>query len=218
FNMLPSMTRAWRQDRQAFVALINSSLRGVAWLGMAGGLIWVVMAPVAMTSVYGSAFAPAGATLQCLAAVCVVAALSGPYPFGLISTGRQNAEAATAALGATAAAISIPFGYAEFGLRGAAMGLLVAETTVWISAWRRGRQLLGLKDHAKLLLRPALALILVSTWLWALPIYSAVARAAIGGASMITLALACDVEARRLATTRALWLWRRLNRSALEAA
>lgn len=217
FNLLPSMSRSWREDREAFVALINRSMRVVAHLAAAAGLAWVALAPLAMTSLYGSAFAPGAETLQWLAGVCVVAALSGHYRYGLIAAGRQNVEAAAAALGAVVAAVAIPFGYSRFGLRGAAIGLLMAETTVWMVAWRCGVRMLGLKGHAKLLLRPLLALIIVSTWLWSMPISSVIARAAIGSASMIALALAFDAEARRLALPRISWLWRRLNRSALEA-
>ncbi|HKC84360.1 MAG TPA: hypothetical protein VKG02_00210, partial [Blastocatellia bacterium] len=113
--------------------------------------------------------------------------------------------------------VAIPFGYSRFGLRGAAMGMLMAETAVWMIAWRCGVRMLGLKGHAKLLLRPLLALILVSTWLWSMPISSAIARAVMGAASMTALALAFDAEARRLVTPRIGWLWRRLNRNALEA-
>src|SRR5262249_26850575 len=81
-------------DRDAFTALINRSMRGLAWLAVAGGLTWVLMAPAVMTGVYGSAFAPAGAALQALACGCVVAALSGPCRCGLIAGGRHDARAA----------------------------------------------------------------------------------------------------------------------------
>src|SRR5215468_3233996 len=218
FNLLPSMSRSWREDRDDFVALINRSMRAVAHLAAAAGLAWVAVAPLAMKSFYGSAFAPGAETLQWLAGVCVVAALSGHYRYGLIAAGRQNVEAAVAAFGAVVAIIAIPFGYSMVGLRGAAMGMLAAETTVWALAWRCGVRMLGLKGHAKLLLKPALALVLVSTWLWAAPIYSAIARAAMGAASMIALTLVFDAEARRLATPSLGWLWRRLNRNALETA
>jgi PST family polysaccharide transporter len=218
FNLLPSMSRSWREDREAFVALINRSMRVVAHLAAATGLAWVAVAPLAMTSFYGSAFAPGAETLQWMAGVCVVAALSGHYRYGLIAAGRQNVEAAAAALGAVAAAVAIPFGYSMFGLRGAAMGMLAAETTVWMITWNCGVRMLGLKGHAKLLLRPLLALILVSTWLWSMPISSAISRSAMGAASMIALALVFDAEARRLATPHIGWLWRRLNRNALETA
>jgi PST family polysaccharide transporter len=217
FNLLPSMSRAWQEDQKIFAALINRSLRGVAWMGVAGGLIWVAMAPMAMSGVYGSAFAPAGATLQWFAAVCVIAWLSGHYRFGLIAAGRQNAEAAIAALGAAVAAISIPFGYVRFGLRGAALGLVAAETVVWVAAWRCGRRTLGLEDHARLLLRPLLATLLVSAALWSLPISSSVARAALGAISIFVLALAFDADARQSLAPRLGWFWRRLGRSALEA-
>ncbi len=208
FNLLPSMSRAWLKDRESFVALIHRSQLGVAWLAVAGGLIWVVIAPAVMAGVYGLAFAPAGATLQWMAGVCMVAALSGHYRFGLIATGRQNAEASASAIGMVTAAISIPFGYAEFGLRGAAMGMVAAEAAVWISAWRRGRRLLGLKGHSKLLLRPLLALILVSIWMWSMPASSMIARTIMGMASIVALALVFDPEARRLMAERLDWFRR----------
>ncbi|HKQ72889.1 MAG TPA: oligosaccharide flippase family protein [Blastocatellia bacterium] len=217
FNLLPTMSRTWREDREAFVALINRSMRVVAHLAAAAGLAWVAVAPLVMTSLYGSAFAPGAETLRWLAGVCVVAALSGHYRYGLIAAGRQNVEAVAAALGAVVAVVAIPFGYSRFGLRGAAIGLLMAETTVWMTAWRCGVRMLGLKGHAKLLLRPWVALIIISTWLWSMSNSLPIARAAIGAASMIALAAAFDAEARRLAAAHFGWLWRRLNRSAVEA-
>ncbi|MGE0126731.1 MAG: oligosaccharide flippase family protein [Blastocatellales bacterium] len=217
FNLLPSMSRAWQEDQKVFATLIKRSLRGVAWVGIVAGLIWIAMAPMTMTGVYGSAFAPAGATLQLFAVVCVIAGLSGHYRFGLIAAGRQNAEAAVAALGAAVAMISIPIGYARFGLRGAALGVLAAEMAVWIAAWLCGRRMLGLKDHARLLLRPLLAALLVSAGLWSLPVTSAIARAALGAAAIFVLALLLDAEARRLLAPRLEWFWRRLGRSVLEA-
>ncbi len=217
FNLLPSMTRAWRQDGKEFASLVNRSMRGVAWIGAAAGIVWVAMAPAVITTVYGSAFAPAGETLQWLAAVCVIAGMSGHYRFGLIAAGRQNAEAATAALGAVVALVSISIGYPRFGLRGAAIGLLAAEIAVWLSAWRCGSRMLGLKGHGRLLLRPLLGLIITSIWVWSLPISSMITRASLGLASIFALALAFDSEARSLAGRRLGWLWRWLNRSAMEA-
>jgi len=217
FNLLPSMSRSWHEDREAFVALVDRSTRVVAHLAAAAGLAWVAAAPVAMTSFYGSAFAPGAETLQWMAGVCAVAALSGHYRYGLIAAGRQNVEAAAAALGAVVAAAAIPLGYSRFGLRGAAMGLLTAETTVWMVAWLCGVRMLGLKGHAKLLLRPLLAALIASTLIWSMPSAPAIARAAMGAASMIALALTFDGAFRRLAAPRIGWLWRRLNRNALEA-
>jgi PST family polysaccharide transporter len=149
FNLLPSLARAWHRDHSDFTALVSSSMRGVIWMAAAGGLIWVVVAPGVMTGVYGAAFAPAGSILQWLAGVCVVAALSGHYRFGLIAAGRQNYEMAMSALGALVAVVAIPFGYFKVGLDGAAMGLLAAEASVWGSAWWCGRRMLGLRGHSQ---------------------------------------------------------------------
>ncbi len=217
FNLLPSLSRSWLEDREAFTALIDRSMRIVAILAFAAGLAWVAVAPMAMTVFYGSDFAPGAETLQWMAGVCVAAALSGHYRYGLIAAGRQNVEAAAAAIGAVVASVAITFGYSRFGLRGAAVGLLIAEISVWMTSWRYGVLILGVKAHSKLLLRPLLALIIISIWLWSIPIYSPIGKAVLGAASMLALGLALDAEARRMVMPRIGWLWRRLNRNAVEA-
>jgi O-antigen/teichoic acid export membrane protein len=131
--------------------LINRSLPIVTWVSATGGLVWVLVAPLVMTKVYGPAFEPGGATLQWLAGVFVLAGVSGHYRFGLIAAGRQAAEMATAALGAVIAVCAIPVGYAMAGPKGAAMLLFAAEAAVVLSAWLCGRRMLSLKGHAKLI-------------------------------------------------------------------
>jgi O-antigen/teichoic acid export membrane protein len=143
FNMLPSLARAWQQGAAGFSALIHRSQRSVAWAAVLAGVVWVGVAPAVVVAAYGPAFAPAGSTLQWMAGVCAAAAVSGHYRFGLIAAGRQTVEMATAALGALVAVICIPLGYARGGPAGAAVGLLAAELSVWVSAWWCGRRLLG---------------------------------------------------------------------------
>jgi O-antigen/teichoic acid export membrane protein len=217
FNLLPSLARAWQRGQTDFAELVNRSLRGVVWMALAGGLIWVVVAPAVMTSIYGSAFAPAGSTLQLLAGVCVAAALSGHYRFGLIAAGRQNAEMMVSALGAVVAAISIPFGHNKIGLHGAAIGVLVAETVVWLAAWWCGRRMLGLRGHMNLLLRPLLAVSLVSALLRSLPVHSRVLQVVVALSLMIALMLALDGELRQQSRLLAMSLRRRFSRDLLGA-
>jgi PST family polysaccharide transporter len=192
FNLLPTMARAWHESPATFHRLIATSLRGVAWCAAGGGLVWVAFAPAAMRIAYGSAFAPAGPTLAWLAGVCVGAAVSGHYRFGLIAAGRQTAEMLTSALGAVAAVSLIPLGYRLAGPSGVAMALCAAEAVVWGSAWWCGRQLLGLRQHVALLWRPVLVAALALLIFWATPLVSVILRLVLALAAFVTLALLLD--------------------------
>lgn len=157
FNLLPSLAQAWQRGDGALAVLLDRSLRYVAWACAWMLVVWLAAAPWAMTLLYGRAFAPAGAVLQWLAGVAVLAALSGHYRYGLIAAGLQNIETAISAVGAAAALAAIPIGYVALGPAGAAVGLLLAEAVVWLAAWWVAAGRLGLAGHAALLVRPAAA-------------------------------------------------------------
>jgi PST family polysaccharide transporter len=196
FNLLPSLARSWQKADGSFASLINKSLHGVAWMGAAAGFVWVMAAPAAMTIIYGRAFEPAGSTLQWLAGMCIVAWLSGHYRFGLIAAGHQTLEMMTAAGGAIVAALLIPIGYSKRGPEGAAMALVIVDITVWFIAWLFGRRLLGLNGHGRLLVRPVIAVALVSGLLWWLSISAWAARAFVAVTAMTALALLLDPAVR----------------------
>lgn len=171
FNLLPSFARAWRHDPAHFGALVARSLHTAAWLGALVALGWVTLAPLVVTTVYGAAFAPAAAALQALAGVFLVAALSGPYRYGLIAAGQQTAEMLCSAVGAVAALAFIPLGYRQAGPAGAAWGLLAAEVVVWGAAWAWARHALALHGHVRRVAPPLLALTLALAlgWPWTNP-------------------------------------------------
>jgi O-antigen/teichoic acid export membrane protein len=196
FNLLPSLARAWQKADGSFAALLKKSLHGVAWMGAAAVVLWVIVSPVVVTTVYGQAFKPAAPVLQWLSGVCVVAWLSGHYRFGLIAAGHQIAELKTAAVGALVVALLVPIGYGARGPEGAAIALFVAEVTVWAGSWAFGRRNLQATGHGRLLVRPAVALLFVSGLLWSLPITSWVAQAPIAGVSIATLAFLFDAKVR----------------------
>jgi O-antigen/teichoic acid export membrane protein len=208
FNLLPSLSRAWQQGGEAFNSFIDKSVHGMAWLAAAVSVVWALFAPPVMTGVYGPAFEPAGVILQWLAGVCVVAGLSGHYRFGLIAAGRQTAEMMTALLGALTALCGIPIGYAMAGPKGAAIALFIAEMAVWVSAWLCGYFMLGLKGHARLMIRPALAAMVSAAMLWLLSFSIQGINALIGVAAIFILAYATDSRVResirRLANFRSL--------------
>ncbi|MCH8806196.1 MAG: oligosaccharide flippase family protein [Planctomycetes bacterium] len=196
FNLLPSLSRAWRQDRSSFADIVDRSLRLVVWVAVGAAVLGVLLAGRAMTLAYGASFAPGGPILQCFAGVCLISAISGHYRFGLIAAGRQTSEMVTAAIGALFAIVLIPLGYFRAGPSGAAVGLLVAETAVWASAWWYGRRVLAMRGHAWHLLRPFAAggLVLgLAAWV---PLSSDLARAAISAAVFALLAFVSDAAMR----------------------
>ncbi len=215
FNLLPSLTRAWQRGDGSFVSFIERSLHGVVWLSVAGGLVWVSVAPTVIVGVYGQAFAPAGTALQWLAGVFVVLGISGQYRYALIAAGRQNAQMVTAGLGASVAIILILVGYDRAGPTGAAIGLFVAEVVVWWGTWWCGRHMLGLRGHVRLLIRPLLVTALVSGVLWS-PLFSSwIVRTVAGATVFAILALMSDVKLRdrfsQLVTTFLCWLRKGLS-------
>ncbi|MEJ7712633.1 MAG: hypothetical protein WKF84_23000 [Pyrinomonadaceae bacterium] len=149
FNLLPSSTRTWGAGDAAFAALIKRSLRVIAWVGVTAAVCWVLAAPWTIVTVYGQSFAPAGATLQWFAGVCVVAAISGHYRFGLDCGKSANNGDGGFGDGRGDGIDSRPAGYFKWGTAGAGAGLCVAEVMVWIGAWFYGRRMLNLRGRWK---------------------------------------------------------------------
>jgi O-antigen/teichoic acid export membrane protein len=142
FNLLPSLSRAWAKVDGSFSKTIRNSMKIVLPVSFVIGIIWILLAPFVMASVYGSEFRLGGIALQFMGGTFVVAAISGNFRFGLIAAGFQNKEMLTSALGAIVAGICIPIGYFQAGTGGAAAMLLVAEIIVLIASWLFTKQCL----------------------------------------------------------------------------
>jgi PST family polysaccharide transporter len=142
FNLLPSLSRAWEQGREKFSDLIGNSMRIVALVSLSGGIIWVLVAPFVMTSVYGQSFSHGSGALQWLAGACIAAAISGHYRFGLIAAGHQSKEMLASVLGAVVTGVLIPLGYFKAGTNGAAAALCFAEVVVLLFSWLITRRVL----------------------------------------------------------------------------
>jgi PST family polysaccharide transporter len=220
FNLFPSMSRSWQLGDGSFSRLIARSMHGVAWVSVAAGLAWVLLANDVMLFVYGQKFASGGGVLALMSGVCVMAFINGHYRFGLIAAGYQSTEMLITALGAVVALVLIPFGYFSWGLNGAALGLVVTETVIWLSSWLSSRRLLALKGHAKLLVRPLIAVALASG-VWWLPLASAKARVVLSLLALLMLALFFDPTVRErlreLLTLRRSWSERRLSEGLAKA-
>jgi O-antigen/teichoic acid export membrane protein len=168
FNLLPSLSQAWLQKDETFKKLENHSLQWVAWLATIGGLIAIIIMPNIIRWVYGNEFTPAVIVMQILIGVLIFAALSGHYRFGLLASGHQKAEMVASALGAIIALMAIPIGYSWRGITGAAIGLVIAEASVWLTTWIWSKLVLDLGGHLRLLIKPAgagLVCIICALWL-----------------------------------------------------
>ncbi|MBI5653289.1 MAG: oligosaccharide flippase family protein [Chloroflexi bacterium] len=197
FNLLPALSQSWQKRDGAFAALIRQSLFLATWLSVLIGLVWVLGAPMAMTLVYGAAFAPSGVTLQWLAGVGIVAFLSGHYRFGLIATGFQNNEMVAQALGSGLVIVALPIAYAFIGINGAAIVLVLGEVVVWSVTWWWSHTKLGLAWNIQLFARPLIALGLGIGSLWLAPFDALIAQIALIVALIVILAFAMDAEVRR---------------------
>jgi O-antigen/teichoic acid export membrane protein len=135
FNLLPSLSRAWLKGYEDFSRIIRNSMRLVVPVSLVVGVIWVLLAPLVMRTVYGQDFSNGGGALQWLAGACVAAAISGHFRFGLIAAGLQTKEMIVSAIGAAVAAALIPVGYYRAGTSGAAAALCFAEIVVLFCSW-----------------------------------------------------------------------------------
>ncbi len=147
FNLLPTLSRSWVKGFAEMSAIISRSLKLVVPASLAVAIVWVAGASFTMTFVYGSQFSAGGPALQIMAGICVFAAVSGHFRFGLIAAGRQNAEMLTAGFGAIAALILVPAGYFYGGVYWAAAGLLGAEFVVLASSWLLAYRLLVISNE-----------------------------------------------------------------------
>ncbi len=197
FNLLPTLSQTWQRLDGAFASLIQDSYRLVAWAAMLIAVAWIILAPWAVTFVYGAEFAPAGVVLQILAGVFVGAAIDGHYRYGLIVGGNQKQEMLTALLGAAACLVLIPTGYALAGLPGSAFGLVLAEGIIWASTWWIASLKIKLVGHARLLLRPTLALFATIGLLLLLPDFSFFIQALLAVATIAVLAFLSDPPIRK---------------------
>ncbi len=195
-NLLPSLSRTWQQEPESFHKLVSRSMRVVGWLAIGGGLLWVVIADVVIRVCYGESFFPAVVVLQILAGVGVMSALSGHFRFGLIGTGFQKAEMWTQAVGAIVAVVMLPIGYAYYGIVGAALSLVMAETMVWLTSWVAARKILRVDGHSLSLIKPCLAVALISAWLVGLGSAGPILTVIIAAVSIVCLAYVSDAGIR----------------------
>ena len=169
FNLLPSMSRMWKQDLNAFHLLMGQSLRTAGWLALGGGTLWVVLAPLLILLVYGAEFMPAAPALQWMSGLVILAAIHGHFRLALLAADHQRYVTASAGIGTVVALAVIPLGYAHWGISGAAIALVAGEIMVWASSYLFSRRLLDLQGPHQQLVRPVASAAALLALLWLLP-------------------------------------------------
>ena len=147
FNLLPSLSRAWVNDRGEYALLIRDSMRLVLWIAIPSCILAVAVASFVMPLVYGPEFIEGAAALRWLAVACMFAAVSGHFRFGLIAAGFQSRELLSSAAGAVAALGLIPAGYFVGGITYSAVGLCIAEAVILATSWLQARQVVEKIDR-----------------------------------------------------------------------
>lgn len=146
FNLLPSLSRAWLNDRFEYATLIRDSMRLVVFIALPACVLALLAAPYVMTFAYGEEFVAGAGALRWLGIACLFAAVSGHFRFGLIAAGYQSREMVSSAAGAVASVILIPTGYFFGGITYAALGVCIAEAIILAVSWIQSRQVLDRND------------------------------------------------------------------------
>lgn len=218
FNFLPALAQSWSHSddgRQSFHGLVNRSMRFVSWTVAAFVVVWLALAEILVTAVYGIDFAPAAEAMRWLGITCALAAINGHYRYGLLAAGRQAVEMWCSAGGALLAGAALVVGYNNYGLAGAAAGLALVEAVILVVTWWCGRRMLGVHGHTKLLMRPLFTAACVGLLLCGLPLGLSPAVQAVTAALLLP-ALACAFDGEVRATVRETFTgatggWRKQN-------
>jgi O-antigen/teichoic acid export membrane protein len=192
FNLFPSLSTAWERGDGSFSRLSSLSLHLVSWGSILIGSIAIVLSPYFMTTLYGSSFSPGGSAMQWLVGVLTIAAISGHYRFGLVASGNQNKEMISSALGAITTLVFLPIAYSQWGIKGAAAGLLAAEIIVWITSWWWSSRLSGISGHAMILVKPGLTFFIVMLIMRIFSTISPFLQATIAGILTLCVAVITD--------------------------
>ena len=147
FNLLPSLSRAWTNDRAEFARLIRGSMRLVVAVAVPACVVGLILAPYIMGFIYGSEFIEGAGALRWMGIACLLTAISGHFRFGLLAAGRQSREMMSSAAGAATTIMLLPAGYFIGGITFAALGLCFAEAVILFVSWLQSWQLLDTDDR-----------------------------------------------------------------------
>ncbi|MFN0071602.1 MAG: oligosaccharide flippase family protein [Chloroflexota bacterium] len=134
FNLLPSLSRSSEKPLLDFQNLIATSIQITAWAGILIGVAGLGLADPLIALVYGAGYPEAAGVFQILIWFIPLALLSGNFRYALIAYGQQRLELAAAAWGAGVNLALCSVLILQFGLRGAAMAMVLSEALILMLA------------------------------------------------------------------------------------
>jgi O-antigen/teichoic acid export membrane protein len=130
FRFSPTISRLWEHDERNELALLLKSV--TRWVTIMAVPLYAVAIALAgpLLHVYGSRYRGGGTVLVLIAVAVLIDSLAGPNDRALIMTGRVKLEmAANVSTAVAMTAVSIPLTW-EWGLDGAAAGLIAYNVLV----------------------------------------------------------------------------------------
>lgn len=205
FNLFPVLARSDAGAEARLRPLVESSLRLVAWVGMAAALLLTLVAAPLLAAMFGPPFARAAGAFGVLVWALPVKLLADHAGWLLIANGGERSVFAVRLAGlGVAFAAGVPL-VRVWGPAGGAAAMLAAAAVIWIGLHRMARRLLGWMPWTPALAAIAVALaLLAATRALALPPLGAAMLAAAGfAAAALPLRRVLVADYRRLATAKA---------------
>ena len=134
FNLYPRLVEAIHEGRGQVEALVRTSFRLTAWMGVWAGLAGTLLAAPVCQLVFGAPYERSGLTFAIAIWTLPISLLGSHARFALIAGGGQRAELAANAAGAAVMAIGGSFAISFAGSEGAAAALVAGALATWATA------------------------------------------------------------------------------------
>lgn len=211
FNLLPSISRCVLLPRRHLLDLMDGSVRLIAWAGLFGAALMMVLAPQELGWIYGHSFRGAASSFAILVWMLPIAMFSGHHRYVLIAYHHQKKLLNCTVISAIAAVLLGLILVPLYGGIGAAWALLIANFFNLLLVHGAARKLVAdipvirhLALPAAALVGSALAYLVLARWNVSLALTAAVS---------IYLTVLLTSDGRRLAS-----FVRTIGRPALSAA
>jgi O-antigen/teichoic acid export membrane protein len=143
FNLVPDLSRELHNGVDEWRALMHRSLSVSMWPACFVASAGLLLAPVVIDVIFGSAYGPAVLPFQIVICMIPVAWLSGHFRFSLIVSGHQRLEFMASAIAGVATLVLAAAGASRFGAPGAAAALLAGGLINAILAGIAVRRVVG---------------------------------------------------------------------------
>ncbi len=135
FNLLPTLSRAAKQPKQAVQSIMRTSIPIVAWTTVFVGAAGTAFAEPLMGVVYGAQYTDGTTALRILIWLVPAALLAGHFRYILVAHDAQQLDLRSSAIGAGTCVVLTLFLVPNHGPVGAALAVLASELVTCIAAY-----------------------------------------------------------------------------------